>query len=174
MLHRIPVAPGDFVFVDGGVPHAIGGGCFMVELQEPSDLMVVAERMTPSGRSIADAKMHGGIGWERMFDVYEYNAFEYDDICRRYMRHCSQMAIDTNGVNNKCVLQICGREFTDKFSMWRMEGQGRLELPRTACVIVTDGTGAVNGLPVKTGDRLLVADESMLETDGNAVLVVCA
>ncbi len=49
-LHRIPVAPGDFVFVDGGVPHAIGAGCFMVELQEPSDLMVVAERFTPSGR----------------------------------------------------------------------------------------------------------------------------
>ena len=42
MLHRIPVAAGDFVFVDGGMPHAIGGGCFLIELQEPSDLMLVA------------------------------------------------------------------------------------------------------------------------------------
>ena len=32
MLHRVPVRAGDFVFVDGGVPHAIGGGCFMVEI----------------------------------------------------------------------------------------------------------------------------------------------
>ena len=47
MLHRVPVKAGDFVFVDGGVPHAIGGGCFIIELQEPSDLMVVAERFTP-------------------------------------------------------------------------------------------------------------------------------
>ena len=69
-LHRIPIAPGDFVFVEGGVPHAIGAGCFMVELQEPSDLMVVAERFTPSGRRIPDAKLHGGIGWGKMFDVY--------------------------------------------------------------------------------------------------------
>ena len=85
-LHRIPVAPGDFVFVDGGVPHAIGGGCFLVELQEPSDLMVVAERFTPSGRRIPDAKMHGGAGWERMFDVYEYEGRSYEETCRACVR----------------------------------------------------------------------------------------
>ncbi len=179
MLHRIPVAPGDFVFVDGGVPHAIGGGCFMVELQEPSDLMVVAERMTPSARRIADVKMHGGIGWEKMFDVYEYNAFEYDDICRRYVRRglSHKERKDIKDEASRTLREtpcICGPEFTDKFSMWRMEGQGHLELPRTACVIATDGTGAVNGRPVKKGDRLLVADERILETDGNAVLVICA
>ena len=171
MLHRIHVAPGDFVFVDGGVPHAIGGGCFMVELQEPSDLMVVAERYTPSGRRIADAKIHGGVGWEKMFDVYEYDALEHEDVCRRYLRHCSQMAIDAD----KHVSQICGQEFTDKFSMWRIEGQGRLSLQRRpACVIVTDGEGALNGHFVDKGDRLLVADERSLETEGNATLVVCA
>ena len=70
MLHRIPVKAGDFVFVDGGVPHAIGGGCFMVELQEPSDLMVVAERFTPSGRRIPDAKLSGG-HWGPFYFVYD-------------------------------------------------------------------------------------------------------
>ena len=45
----------------GGVPHAIGGGRFMVELQEPSDLMVVAERLTPSDRaSRSVCKSHRG------------------------------------------------------------------------------------------------------------------
>ena len=85
MLHRIPVKAGDFVFVDGGVPHAIGGGCFMVELQEPSDLMVVAERFTPSGRRIPDAKMHGGVGWEKMFDVYEYDGRTFEETCAKYV-----------------------------------------------------------------------------------------
>ena len=105
LLHRIPVAPGDFVFVDGGVPHAIGGGCFMVELQEPSDLMVVAERFTPSGRRIPDAKMHGGVGWERMFDVYEYDGHTYEETCARYVLKCSQFSnahkssLFTNGAN---------------------------------------------------------------------------
>ena len=81
MLHRVPVRAGDFVFVDGGVPHAIGGGCFMVELQEPSDLMVVAERVTPSGRVLPEAKLHGGVGFEAMFDVYEYAGRTYEDLC---------------------------------------------------------------------------------------------
>ena len=174
MLHRIPVAPGDFVFVDGGVPHAVGGGCFMVELQEPSDLMVVAERSTPSGRRISDAKMHGGIGWKKMFDVYEYEALEHEEVCGRYMRRCSQMAIDAIGANGKCVSQICGPEFTDKFSAWRIEGEGRLGLTRPACVIVTNGAGAVNGLAVNKGDRFLVADEKAIEAEGDATLVVCA
>ena len=143
-------------------------------MQEPSDLMVVAERFTPSGRRIPDAKMHGGIGWKKMFDVYEYETLEYGEVCGRYMRHCSQMAIDTIGANNKCVSQICGPEFTDRFSAWRIEGQGYLGLPRPACVVVTDGVGTMNGSPVKKGDRLLVADEHILETEGNATLVVCA
>ena len=171
MLHRIPVAPGDFVFVDGGVPHAIGGGCFMVELQEPSDLMVVAERFTPSGRRVPDAKMHGGIGWKKMFDVYEYEALEYEEVCGRCMRHCPQMAI---GANDECVSQICGPEFAGKFSTWLIEGQGCLGLPRPACAVVTNGAGAVNGLAVNKGDRFLVANEKAIETEGNATLVVCA
>jgi len=60
-LHKIPVHRGDFLFIQGGLPHAIGKGCFMVELQEPSDLMVVAERETPSGRRLPDGKIFGGL-----------------------------------------------------------------------------------------------------------------
>lgn len=161
-LHRIAVKAGDFVFVDGGVPHAIGAGCFMVELQEPSDLMVVAECVTPSGRSIPESKIHGGLGWDMMFDVYTYGGLSFDEMCARYVRRA---------VDGLC---ICGSELTDRFAMWRMDGCGYLELSRSACVIVTDGAGEVNGLGVKKGDRILVADERNLETKGDATLVICA
>ncbi len=191
-LHRIPVAPGDFVFVDGGMPHAIGGGCFMVELQEPSDLMVVAERFTPSGRRIPDAKMHGGVGWERMFDVYEYEGLSFKDVCRRYVRrglshkeelftkdnchNCSQIA-NTNLCDSASLREaycICGPELTDKFEMWLVSGGGRVMLPRERSVsVVTEGAGLVNGISVKSGDRLLLADEDALEVEGDATVVVC-
>ena len=175
MLHRIPVAPGDFVFVDGGVPHAIGAGCFMVELQEPSDLMVVAERFTPSGRRIPDAKMHGGVGWEKMFDVYEYEGLDYEEICRRYVRIISTRSTCSTRLNISPVTQICGPELTDKFGMWRVMGGGRVVLPRDRAVaIVTDGAGSVNGIDVKKGERLLVCGENSVEAQGNAALVVCA
>ncbi len=161
-LHRIPVAPGDFVFVDGGIPHAIGGGCFMIELQEPSDLMVVAERFTPSGRRIPDAKMHGGVGWDKMFDVYEYEGRTYEETCERYVRRGGDAA------------QICGAEFTDKFEMWRMNGGDSVDLGASSAVaVVTDGDGALNGLPVKRGDRLLVSGEAALHADGALSAVVC-
>jgi len=173
-LHRIPVKAGDFVFVDGGMPHAIGGGCFMVELQEPSDLMVVAERVTPSGRFIPDVKMHGGVGWTKMFDVYEYNGLECDEVCRRYVRRGFRCKY-RKGDASHAACRICGPELTDKFEMWLVSGGGRVMLPRERSVaVVTEGTGLVNGLSVKSGDRLLIADEDALETEGDATVVVCA
>jgi mannose-6-phosphate isomerase class I len=190
MLHRIPVAAGDFVFVDGGMPHAIGGGCFMIELQEPSDLMVVAERVTPSGRRIPDAKMHGGVGWEKMFEVYEYEGLTYEEVCARYVKRAaggSQLAATAAGAINCAppatdaqervppVMQILGPELTDKFEMWRVTNGGRVALQRDRSVaVVTDGTGEVNGLAVKKGDRLVIANERQLAVSGEVTLVVCA
>jgi len=201
-LHRIPVKAGDFVFVDGGMPHAIGGGCFMIELQEPSDLMVVAERVTPSGRRIPDAKMHGGVGWEKMFEVYEYEGRTFEETCARYVRRAggSQLAATASGAINcappelaitgaiNCappvsdaqervppVTQILGPELTDKFEMWRVTNGGRVALQRDRSVaVVTDGAGEVNGLAVKKGDRLVIADERQLAVSGGVTLVVCA
>jgi len=170
-LHRIPVAPGDFVFVDGGVPHAIGAGCFMVELQEPSDLMVVAERFTPAGRCIPDAKMHGGVGWEKMFDVYEYEDLDYEEVCRRYVRR----GISRKERKDHKAFCVCGPEFTDKFGMWRVLGGGGIAFPRDRSVaVVTDGAGSVNSVDVKKGDRLLVCGAENLEAHGDVALVVCA
>ena len=170
MLHRIPVKAGDFVFVDGGMPHAIGGGCFMIELQEPSDLMVVAERVTPSGRRIPDAKMHGGVGWEKMFEVYEYEGRTFEETCARYVKRAA------GAINCAApVTQILGPELTDKFEMWRVTNGGRVALQRDRSVaVVTDGAGEVNGLPVKKGDRLVIADERQLAVSGGVTLVVCA
>ena len=36
-LHKIEVKPGDAFMIYGGVPHAIGAGCFLMEVQEPTD-----------------------------------------------------------------------------------------------------------------------------------------
>ena len=169
-LHRIPVAPGDFVFVDGGVPHAIGGGCFMIELQEPSDLMVVAERFTPSGRQIPDAKLHGGLGFEGMFDVYAYEGLSYEEICARYVKRGSSSA--SSGGN---VRRILGPELTDKFSEWLLASGATLQLPRDRGVaVVTAGAGALNGVAVEKGDRLVFAGEESLTLAGAAEVVVCA
>jgi mannose-6-phosphate isomerase len=41
--NRIPVSAGDTVFVPAGLPHAIGEGILLVELQEPTDFSIFLE-----------------------------------------------------------------------------------------------------------------------------------
>lgn len=42
-LNPLPVAAGACIFVPAGVPHAIGAGILLLELQQPSDLSLVLE-----------------------------------------------------------------------------------------------------------------------------------
>jgi mannose-6-phosphate isomerase len=60
-LNELSVAPGDVVYVPAGLPHAIGEGIFMVEVQEPSDFSVLLEWR---GFDIdGAAEGHLGLGW---------------------------------------------------------------------------------------------------------------
>jgi mannose-6-phosphate isomerase len=42
-LNRLPVAAGDSIFVPAGLPHAIGEGILLLELQQPADLSLLLE-----------------------------------------------------------------------------------------------------------------------------------
>lgn len=42
-MRRLPVAAGDSIFVPAGVPHVIGEGILLLELQQPSDLSLMLE-----------------------------------------------------------------------------------------------------------------------------------
>jgi mannose-6-phosphate isomerase len=68
-LHELPVAPGDCIFVPAGLPHAIGEGVFLVELQEPSDLSVLLEWAGFDVDSVRDG--HLGIGFDLALDCVE-------------------------------------------------------------------------------------------------------
>jgi mannose-6-phosphate isomerase len=60
-LNRISVRVGDVVYVPAGVPHAIGAGILIAELQEPTDYSLLCEW---TGFPIAPEDSHLGIGWE--------------------------------------------------------------------------------------------------------------
>lgn len=72
-LHRFEVKPGETYLIHGGVPHAIGAGCMLIEIQEPTDYTIRTERVTPAGLQIADEQCHQGLGFERMFDCFHYD-----------------------------------------------------------------------------------------------------
>jgi len=60
-LNHVPVRPGDVFFVPAGVPHAIGAGLLIAELQEPTDYSVVCEW---TGFPIAPGDADLGLGWD--------------------------------------------------------------------------------------------------------------
>lgn len=42
-MHELPLHPGDAVLVPAGLPHALGAGAFVVEVQEPTDFSILLD-----------------------------------------------------------------------------------------------------------------------------------
>lgn len=67
---RIPVQPGDTYLVPGGVPHALGEGVFLVEVQEPSDLVVRFE-FERGGYVLPESARFMGRGLDFCLDIFD-------------------------------------------------------------------------------------------------------
>ncbi|MGZ8648137.1 MAG: class I mannose-6-phosphate isomerase [Solirubrobacteraceae bacterium] len=72
-LHELPVSAGDAIFIPAGMPHAIGAGILIVELQEPTDLSVLLEW---DGFELTEAEGHLELGWDRALEALDRTAVE--------------------------------------------------------------------------------------------------
>ena len=67
-MHERPTAAGDVWFIPPGLPHAIGAGIFMLEVEEPSDFSIVAETR---GVPIDPGDAHLRLGWDVTIDAFD-------------------------------------------------------------------------------------------------------
>jgi mannose-6-phosphate isomerase len=72
-LNRVEIRAGDVVYVPAGVPHAIGAGVLIAELQEPTDFSLVCEW---KGYPIRPEDSHLGLGWERALGALDLSPHE--------------------------------------------------------------------------------------------------
>jgi mannose-6-phosphate isomerase len=79
-LNRVVVQPGDAVYIPAGLPHAIGEGVFVVELQQPTDFSLTIEWRDFLG---APEKGHLGIGFETALQALDTSARDPESIIRR-------------------------------------------------------------------------------------------
>lgn len=84
LMNRLEVRKGETYLVKGGVPHAIGAGCMIIEIQEPTDYTIRVEKVTPSGFCIDDRMCHQGLGFEKMFDCFKYDGEKEEDVRAEY------------------------------------------------------------------------------------------
>lgn len=134
------VQAGDVWFVPPGVPHAIGAGIFMVEVQEPSDFSIVAET---AGFPIDPADAHLRRGWEVMLDAFDRQPMTDERLDG--LRQQPSIARDQGTLRETRLL---GPEAAAFFRASRLTVDGESPWPyRNAFAIgvVTAGVGAARG-----------------------------
>lgn len=172
MLHRIPVKKGETYIVHGGVPHAIGAGCFLVEIQEPTDFTVRTERVTPGGFVMADATCHQGVGFERMFECFNYDGLSLEETLARYKVKPVKEEKDGHTVEH-----IIYPEVTTMFALDMITVTEKAVLPVDTFygLYVMSGCGTLNGEPLSKCDHFFVpasAESVQIQKVGEEPLVL--
>ncbi|MDB4925908.1 type I phosphomannose isomerase catalytic subunit [Mucilaginibacter sp.] len=93
-LHKFYVQPGDVFLIEGGLPHAIGSGCFLIEIQEPTDYTMRVERKTFDGSTLPDMLCHQGVGFDAMLDCFTYEGLSKYDTLRKYAKHPEPVVLE--------------------------------------------------------------------------------
>ena len=161
-VNALPVKPGDTVFVPAGIPHAVGPGILMVELQEPTDLSILMEwkGMGIDGRKDG----HLGLGYERALHAVDRSAWPADRLERL--------------INAGSTGSLFSKDADPFFRAQRIESNAVLT-PGYSILVVLEGAATLRshrgpGLAVTRGDTVLIpfaAGEIRLE--GNLRAIRC-
>ena len=130
--------------------------------------MVIPERVTPSGVRLAEEKLHGGLGFEKMFDCFEYGGLSAEETKKRYFRKPLK--------RNNVLQNIIDRSITDKFQMDQLiiRGDYRYEMPSYGVILVIEGKGTIGAEEVRTGDRMFLSEtEKGIELSGSMQVILC-
>jgi len=166
-LNEVTVTPGDTVLIPAGLPHAIGAGVFIVELQQPTDFSVTLEW---DGFLTDAAAGNLGIGFDTALDCLDRTGWG-DGRWESLVKHTAGA---TDG-----VVDLLAAGSADFFRADRLQVRDRLALdPSFAVLVVLSGSGrlatAGGSVPLSRGDSVVVphgAGESTVE--GELVAVRC-
>ena len=124
-LHQFVIMPGDVVFIPPGMPHALGAGSLVAEIQEPIDLTLRAERFRPDGSELAPESLHSGAGMDGLLDCFDFGwAAPKEEVRRRcFVKH------EPVPAPGGSVRRILGEQETDRFTMNLIKCTGRMTRP---------------------------------------------
>lgn len=145
LLHRIAVKKGETYLVEGGVPHAIGAGCMLLEIQEPTDYTMRVEKTTPSGFRIDEQMCHQGIGFAKMFDCFTYQGYSRKALLQKY-----RIAPKKLSAQQADCYELVGYADADCFRMVEVRIQ-------TPCRL--NGEGIFYGVYIVSGEGILSVGE---------------
>ena len=156
-FERIYVQPGDVFIVQSAVPHAIGPGILMIEVQEPSDLVFRCE-FACGGYQLPESSRFMNLDLKTVLDAFDYSQVSREEVAHRW-QPVPELIMNSAG---GAVDRIIGRDVTDKFVAYRITAQGPLNLENeqfSVCAVV-EGRGLVGAsgatLTVRPGSTFVI------------------
>lgn len=151
-LNKVPVAAGDTVLVPAGVPHAIGAGITLVELQEPTDFSILLEWKGFAVDGVTAG--HLGLGFDTALRALDYSGW---DASRR-----AELTSSRPGARERAgVTRLLPARADEFFRAERVETSEPVDFePGYAILVVAGGRG-----------RLTYPSGSVLVRRGSTVLV---
>ena len=174
LAHKIPVSVGDVFFVGPGVPHAIGPGCFVVEIQEPSDLTVgcwIPANMNEQQRILHEARVM------ESFDFTGYSSTENLLRCQ-----CNPQIIRRGAWGTEELL--IGPSQTTYFSCSRLQATSPVAWRKTGraviCIVMEGDGSLIHGdtiTSLKKSDELFIpanVHETLIQPGENGITLMLA
>ncbi len=167
-MHRIEVQPGDTVLVTGGTPHAIGAGCFLLEIQEPSDYTMRVEKVTVAGEVLTPMQIHYGVGEDNMLDCFDYTPKTREDI--------EKLFVLKPRAGKDGATALVTYDDTPCFALSRVDGGDyRACEPSFLTVVAVEDGGSLTGggecFDVSRGDKFFIPAETEFALKDAAVIL---
>ncbi len=137
-LNRVYVKPGEVYMIPGKAVHAIGEGCLILEIQEPSDYTIQPEYWC-GGYSLSRREMYMGLSKEEAIRCFDYDL--YGEKCIRQAKKLPEVTWDTEEYKKEILI---GKKDTLCFEVNRYIVRERVILKGEAAVyVVINGTGKI-------------------------------
>ena len=154
----IPVRVGDVWLVPGGLPHAIGEGILMLEVMEPSDLVVRCE-FVREGVEVPPEARFMGAPVDLALQIFDYTPLDAARVAEMFKIAPRRLS--------PAEEELIGAAQTGSFAVTRFTVAGRTALPprprlRIGVVAAGHGTLTMSGeqIPLQPGSRFLLAAEA--------------
>ncbi len=177
LLNKIPVKPGDVYFIPAKAVHAIGYGCLILEVQEPTDFTIQPERWCGDYR-LSEREMYLTLEKETALSVfdYSYNLDKVEKECKK----TPKIIYENEGCKKECLI---GKDDTPCFGVERyiVNGGETEKLPAPCVYVVTEGSGKLTGdgyeKELKKGDYFFMPysceGKYTVQSDSELTLAAC-
>jgi len=151
----IPVHVGEVWFVPGGLPHAVGEGILMLEVMEPSDLVVRCE-FERDGVIVPPEARFMQVPIDLALQIFDYTPRTVEQVRNTYRITPCRIS--------DCEEVLIGPTHTGYFSVTRLTVEGRMILHSSEQLrlgVVVEGRGILTvgdqTIPLHPGSRFLLA-----------------